>query len=393
MSRHPTGWHFLQLPGPTNVPRRVLDAMSRPTADHRGPEFPGLTQDVLDGLRWVFGTRHRAVVFPGSGHGGWEAALVNTLSPGDRVLMFETGQFGLGWADVARRFDLDAEVIPGDWRRGADPGLLEERLSGDPEHRIRAVAVVHNETSTGAVSPVVDLRAAMDRVGHPALLLVDAVSSLASLEYRHDDWGVDVTVSASQKGLMLPPGLTMMAVGPRALEASRGATLPRAYWDWEPMLERTQGGYFPYTPATNLLYGLREALAMLREEGLEAVVRRHRRYGAATRAAVGAWGLELQCTRPGEQSDVLTAVRLPEGHDADELRTLIRDRYDLTLGSGLGKVKGRVFRIGHLGDFNDLMLLAALAGVESGLSLAGVPCHRGGVQAAMTSLEASAVQS
>ncbi|MEJ2205357.1 MAG: aminotransferase class V-fold PLP-dependent enzyme [Gemmatimonadota bacterium] len=389
MSRRPTGWHFLQLPGPTNVPRRVLDAMAQPTVDHRGPGFPELTREVLDGLRWVFGTRHGVVVYPGSGHGGWEAALVNTLSPGDRVLMFETGQFGLGWTEVARRFGLDVEVIPGDWRRGADPSVLEERLSADREHAIRAVAVVHNETSTGAVSRVPDLRAALDRAGHPALLLVDAVSSLACLEYRHDDWGVDVTVSASQKGLMLPPGLAFNAMGPRALDASRGASLPRAHWDWTPMLERTEDGYFPYTPATNLLFGLKEALTMLRAEGLDDVVRRHRRHGDATRAAVQVWGLEVQCARHDEQSDVLTAVRLPDGHDADRFRALVRERFNLTLGSGLGKLKGRVFRIGHLGHFNDLMLLGTLGGVESGLALAGVPCRRGGVQAAMESLESS----
>lgn len=363
--------------------------MSQPTIDHRGPDFPDLTGAVIDGLRWVFGTGHHVVIYPGSGHGGWEAALVNTLSPGDRVLMFETGQFALGWAGMARRFHLDVEVIPGDWRRGADPSVLEERLAADPERTIRAVAVVHNETSTGSVSRVADLRAAMDGTGHPALLLVDAVSSLACLEYQHDAWGVDVTVSASQKGLMLPPGLAFNAISPRALDASNRASLPRAYWAWEPMLERTRDGYFPYTPATNLLFGLKEALTMLREEGLGEVIRRHRRHGRATRAAVTRWGLEVQCTRADEQSDVLTAVRVPEGHDADRVRALVRERYNLTLGSGLGKVKGRVFRIGHLGHLNDLMLLATLAGVESGLALSGVPCRRGGVEAATASLEAS----
>lgn len=389
MTPHPTGWHFLQLPGPTNVPRRVLEAMARPTVDHRGPDFPGLTAGILEGLGRVFQTRHPVVVYPASGSGGWEAALANTLSPGDRVLMFETGTFGLGWAEVARRFGLDVELVPGDWRSGVDPARVEERLAADASHRVRAVAVVHNETSTGAVTHVARVREAMDRAGHPALLMVDAVSSLACIEYRHDAWGVDVAVTGSQKGLMLPAGLSFTALSPKALEASKTATLPRSYWDWERMLEANAGGWFPYTPATNLLFGLGEALAMLREEGLEAVWRRHARYGAATRAAVERWGLELQCAVPGDRSDVLTAVRVPEGHDADAVRAVILERFRLTLGSGLGKVKGRVFRIGHLGDLNDLMLAATLAGVESGLVLAGVPVRRGGVQAAMEVLEAS----
>lgn len=388
MSRPPTGWHFLQLPGPTNVPRRVLEAMARPTIDHRGPEFPELTREIMEGMRWVFRTEHPVVVYPASGSGGWEAALANTLSPGDRVLMFETGAFGLGWADVARRFGLDVELVPGDWRRGVSAAQVEERLAADPEHRVRAVAVVHNETSTGAVTHVAPIRQALDRAGHPALLMVDAVSSLACLEYRHDDWGVDVAVTGSQKGLMLPAGLSFTALSPRALEASKTATLPRSYWDWQRMLDLNDDGWFPYTPATNLFFGLKEALLMLREEGLEGVVRRHARYGAATRAAVGTWGLELQCAEPADRSDVLTAVRVPEGHDADALRALILERFDLTLGSGLGRVRGRVFRIGHLGDLNDLMLAATLAGVESGLVLAGVPVRRGGVQAAMEVLEA-----
>ncbi|GMV04923.1 MAG: hypothetical protein AMXMBFR53_12030 [Gemmatimonadota bacterium] len=298
--------------------------------------------------------------------------------------------FGLGWADVARRFGLDVELVPGDWRRGVSAAQVEERLAADPEHRVRAVAVVHNETSTGAVTHVEPIREALDRAGHPALLMVDAVSSLACLEYRHDDWGVDVAVTGSQKGLMLPAGLSFTALSPRALEASKTATLPRSYWDWQRMLDMNADGWFPYTPATNLFFGLKEALLMLREEGLEGVVRRHARYGAATRAAVEAWGLELQCAEPADRSDVLTAVRVPEGHDADALRALILERFDLTLGSGLGRVKGRVFRIGHLGDLNDLMLAATLAGVESGLVLSGIPVRRGGVQAAMEVLEASA---
>lgn len=382
-----TGWHFLQLPGPTNVPGRVLEAMARPTVDHRGPDFPELTRACVDGLRWVFRTEQTVIVYPGSGSGGWEAALVNTLSPGERVLMCETGHFGLGWADVAGRFGLEVEVLPGDWRRGADPDAVEARLAADTGHDIRAVCVVHNETSTGAVTPVARVREALDRTGHPALLMVDVVSSLGSLDYRHDEWGVDVSVAGSQKGLMLPAGLSLAAVSDRALAASESAALPRSYWDWGRMTEKNEEGYFPYTPATNLLFGLREALAMLREEGLDAVFARHARYGRATRAAVEAWGLELQCARPEDRSDVLTAVRMPDGHDADAFRALVLERFNMALGSGLGRLAGRVFRIGHLGDFNDLMLLATLSGVESGLALAGVPSRRGGVRAAMEVLE------
>lgn len=390
MTRPPTGWQLLQLPGPTNVPRRVLEAMARPTVDHRGPDFPRLTRTLLEGLGWAFQTEHPVVVYPASGSGGWEAALANTLSPGDRVLMFETGSFGLGWADVARRFGLDVDLVPGDWRRGVDAAVVEERLSADAGERVKAVALVHNETSTGAVTHLQPIRAAMDRVGHPALLMVDAVSSLACLEYRHDAWGIDVALTGSQKGLMLPPGLSFNALSPKALEASKRAKLPRSYWDWERMLDLNAEGWFPYTPATNLFFGLEAALDMLREEGLEGVWRRHARFGAATRAAVEAWGLELQCAVSADRSDVLTAVRVPEGHDADALRALVLGRFDLVLGSGLGKLKGRVFRIGHLGDLNDLMLVATLAGVESGLVLSGVPIRREGVQAAMEALEASA---
>jgi alanine-glyoxylate transaminase / serine-glyoxylate transaminase / serine-pyruvate transaminase len=387
VTRPPTGWHFLQLPGPSNVPGRVLEAMARPTIDHRGPEFPDLTRELLSGLRWLFRTEHPVVLYPASGSGGWEAALVNTLSPGDRVLMFETGEFGLGWAAVARRFGLQVELVPGDWRRGVDPTEVERLLAADAAGSFKAVVLVHNETSTGAVSRIAQVREAMERAGHPALLLVDVVSSLGSIEYRHDEWGVDVAVAGSQKGVMLPPGLAFTALSPRALDASRRAALPRSYWDWGEMLARNQEGFFPYTPATNLLFGLREALAMLREEGLENVFRRHRRYGEATRRAVEAWGLELQCVDPDEQSDVLTAVRLPEGHGADRFRALVLDRMNLSLGAGLGKVKDRVFRIGHLGDMNDTMLLGTLAAVETGLALAGVPFRRGGVQAAMEVLE------
>lgn len=387
MTRSQTGWHFLQLPGPSNVPARVRRAMSRATIDHRGPEFAELTREVLEGLRWVFRTEGPVVVYPSAGHGGWEAALVNTLSPGDRVLMFETGKFGVDWAETARRLGYEAEVVPGDWRRGADPGAVEERLADDTDGEIRAVAVVHNETSTGVVSPVPAIRRAIDRADHPALLLVDAVSSLGSMECPHDEWGVDVTVSASQKGLMLPPGLAVLAVSERALTASRQADTPRSYWDWGPMLERNREGYFPYTPSTNLLFGLREALSMLREEGLERVFRRHARHAEAARRAVRSWGLELQGAEGEEHSDVLTAVRLPEGHDADRVRSLVRERFNMSLGGGLGKVAGRVFRIGHLGDFNDAMLAATLSCVESGLALAGVPVERGGARDAVRLLE------
>lgn len=387
MTPRQAGWHFLQLPGPSNVPVRVREAMARPTIDHRGPAFADLTREILEGLRWLFRTDGPVVVYPSSGHGAWEAALVNTLSPGDRILAFETGKFGVGWAETARRLGFEARLVPGDWRRGPDPEEVEERLAEDRDREIRAVAVMHNETSTGVVSRIPEIRRAMDRADHPALLLVDAISSLGSMDCPHDEWGIDVTLAASQKGLMLPPGLAFLAVSEKALEASNEARAPRAYWDWTPMLERNREGYFPYTPATNLLFGLREALAMLREEGLDLVFRRHARHGEAARLAVDAWGLELQGTDPREHSDVLTAVRLPEGFDADRVRTLARERFSLSLGAGLGNLRGRVFRIGHLGDFNDLMLAGTLAGVESALTLAGVPVARGGAAAAMARLE------
>jgi alanine-glyoxylate transaminase/serine-glyoxylate transaminase/serine-pyruvate transaminase len=387
VTRPPTGWHFLQLPGPSNVPARVLEAIARATIDHRGPAFPALTNAILDGLRPVFGTRGPVVVFPASGTGGWEAALVNTLSPGDRVLFIETGHFAGKWSSVARSFGLQVDVVETDWRRGVDPAVVEERLAADVSHEIAALAIVHNETSTGATTRIADVRDAMDRAGHPALLMVDAVSSLGSVEYRHDDWRVDVTVAASQKGLMLPPGLGFLAASEKAIEASRHALLPRSYWDWRPMLEQNARGYFPYTPATNLLFGLREALAVLHEEGLDAVFRRHARHARAARNAVEAWGLESQCIVPEEMSNILTAVVMPDGHDADRFRALVLERFNMALGTGLGRLKGRVFRIGHLGDMNDLMLIGALAGVESGLALAGVPIRRGGVAAAMLWLE------
>ena len=377
------GRHFLQIPGPTNVPDRVLRAMNRPTIDHRGPEFASLTLSILDRLKPVFGAAGPVVVFPSSGTGAWEAALVNTLSSGDSVLMYETGQFSQLWRGLAERLGLRVQWIEGDWRHGADPAKIAERLSADKQHKIRAVAVVHNETSTGVVSNIVGVREAIDAAGHPALLLVDTISSLGSIDYRHDEWGVDVTVGGSQKGLMLPPGLGFNALSQKALEASASAGLPRSYWDWAPIIEANKGGFFPYTPATNLLYGLDEALEMLMEEGLENVFARHARLAGATREAVAGWGLENLAVLPAEHSNSLTAIMMPTGHDADELRRLILKRFDMSLGTGLGRVKGKVFRIGHLGHFNELMLMGTLCGVEMGLALAGVPHKAGGANAAM----------
>jgi alanine-glyoxylate transaminase/serine-glyoxylate transaminase/serine-pyruvate transaminase len=380
---HNAGRHFLQIPGPTNVPDRILRAMDAPTMDHRGPAFGAMSREILAGLREVFRTENHVIVFPGSGTGAWEAALVNTLSPGDRVLMSETGHFASLWCELARRLGIEVELLPGDWRSGADPDRIGAVLAEDKAHAIRAVAVVHNETSTGVTSRIPAVRSAMDEVGHPALLLVDTISSLASIDYRHDEWGVDVTVAGSQKGLMLPPGLGFNAVSAKALEASESASLPRSYWHWQAMLGANASGYFPYTPATNLLYGLGEALDMLREEGLEQVFARHDRHAEATRRAVRAWGLELLAARADEYSSSLTAVCVPEGHSADELRKVILERFDMSLGSGLGKLAGKVFRIGHLGDFNDLMLAGTLCGVEMGLRLAQVPHTAGGVAAAL----------
>ena len=386
----PAGRHFLQIPGPTNVPDRVLRAMDMPTVDHRGPGFAELTHTVINGMKRVFQTDSEVVIFPSSGTGAWEAALVNTLSPGDRVLMFETGQFATLWRGIADDLGLEVEFVEGDWRRGVDPQQVEERLRADTEQTIRAVMVVHNETSTGVTSRIGEIRAAIDACAHPALFMVDTISSLASIDYRHDEWGVDVTVGGSQKGLMLPPGLGFNAISEKALAAGEQATLPRAYWNWQTMIASNRTGYFPYTPATNLLYGLREALTMLLEEqGLDAVFARHQRHAEATRRAVEAWGLEILCQNPAEYSGSLTAIVMPEGHDADQLREIILQRYDMSLGTGLGKVKGRVFRIGHLGDFNDLMLVGTLGGVEMGLINAGVPCQRGGVAAALDYLASS----
>lgn len=387
---HPAGRHFLQIPGPTNVPDRILRAIDHPTIDHRGPEFARLARSILDRIGTVFGTRDPVIVYAASGTGAWEAALVNTLSPGDRIVMAETGHFAALWQRLAERLGLAPEFLPGDWRHGADAGAIEAQLAADRAHAIRAVCVVHNETSTGVVSDIAAVRRALDATGHPALLMVDTISSLASIDYRHDEWRVDVTVAGSQKGLMLPPGLAFNAVSSRARDASRGAKLPRAYWDWEEIIAANANGYWPTTPATNLLYGLDVALDQLLEEGLPAVFSRHARHADATRAAVRAWGLELQCLDSAEYSNSLTAVRVPEGHDANAFRKVALECFDLSLGTGLSKLAGRAFRIGHLGDLNDLTVLAALAGVEMSLAIAGIPHTPGGVDAAMAVLGSSA---
>jgi alanine-glyoxylate transaminase/serine-glyoxylate transaminase/serine-pyruvate transaminase len=378
-----SGRHFLQIPGPSNVPDRILRAIARPTIDHRGPEFAKLTGEIADGLRPVFGTKGPVIVFPSSGTGAWEAAIVNTLRPGDKVLMFETGQFATLWHKMAERLGLVVEFVPTDWRRGVDPALVESKLREDRSRAIRAVAVVHNETSTGAASRIPLIRQAIDRAGHDALFFVDTISSLASIDYRHEAWGVDVTVGCSQKGLMLPPGLGFNAISDKAIAASKKGGMPRSYWDWEEMLKSNANNFFPYTPATNLLYGLRESLAMLREEGLANVFARHARHAEATRRAVRAWGLEILCTVPEEYSNVLTAVMMPGGRGADAFRATVLSRFDMSLGAGLGKLADKVFRIGHLGDFNDLTLVGTLGGVEMGLAAAGVPHTPGGTQHAM----------
>ena len=377
------GRHFLQIPGPTNVPDRVLRAIDNATIDHRGPTFQKLGQEVLAGLKPVFKTASPVVIFPASGTGAWEAALVNTLSPGDRVLMCETGHFATLWHTMATKLGLIPEFIAGDWRHGADPAAIEAHLAGDKRHKIKAVCVVHNETSTGVTSRIGDVRKAIDRAKHPALYLVDTISSLASIDYRHDEWGVDVTIAGSQKGLMLPPGLSFNAVSGKALAAAKSSALPKSYWSWEDMLGPNKTGFFPYTPATNLLYGLREALAMLHEEGLDKVFKRHDRHAEATRRAVRAWGLEILCLNPAEYSSALTAVLMPDGRNEAEFRKAVLENFNMSLGSGLGRIAGKVFRIGHLGDFNDLMLAGTLAGVEMGLALAGVPHKKGGTAAAM----------
>ncbi len=387
---HVPGRHFLQIPGPTNVPDRVLRAIDNPTMDHRGPDFGELGLEILGNLRSVFQTSGPVIIYPASGTGAWEAALTNTLSPGETVLMCRTGWFATLWKDMAERLQLDPIFVDTDWRRGADVAALADALAKDTGHRIKAVCVVHNETSTGCTSRIDEVRAAMDAAGHPALLLVDTISSLASIDYRHDAWGVDVTVAGSQKGLMLPPGLSFNAISAKAIAAAETARLPRSYWDWRPMLEANKTGFFPYTPGTNLLYGLNEAVKMLLDEGLPNVFARHDRFAEATRRAVRAWGLEVQCADPRHYSSALTAVRMPDGHSADNLRATILSRYNMSLGNGLGILKDRVFRIGHLGDFGDLQLLGTLGGVEMGLRAAGVPHTPGGVQVAIDYLSGNA---
>jgi alanine-glyoxylate transaminase / serine-glyoxylate transaminase / serine-pyruvate transaminase len=385
-----SGRHFLQVPGPSNVPDRVLRAVARPTIDHRGPEFAKLSLELLEDLKPIFKTSGKVMIFPSSGTGAWEAAIVNTLSPGDKVLMFETGQFATLWKDMAVSLGLDVQFVASDWRRGADPDAVESILREDRDHKIKAVMVVHNETSSAVTNSVPAIRKALDRAGHPALLMVDTISSLGSMDYRHDEWGVDVAIAGSQKGLMLPPGLGFNAVGEKALAASKSARLPRSYWDWQAMLGQNKIGFFPYTPPTNLLFGLRESLLMLHEEGLENVFARHARHGEATRRAVRAWGLETVCADPERYSSSVTAVFVPPTSNADEFRKVVLENFNMSLGSGLGKLAGKVFRIGHLGDFNDLMLAGTLSGVEMGLALAGVPHSRGGVAAGLDYLTEAA---
>jgi alanine-glyoxylate transaminase/serine-glyoxylate transaminase/serine-pyruvate transaminase len=377
------GRHFLQIPGPTNVPDRVLRAMDYPTIDHRGPDFAELGLRVLDRIKLIFKTSEPVIIFPASGTGAWEAAMVNTLSAGDKILMFETGHFSTLWYDIAHKFKLEIDFVKGDWRTGVDPNIVESKLKEDTEKKIKAVCVVHNETSTGVTSRIGEIRKAMDNADHPALLFVDTISSLGSIDYRHEEWKVDVTVGGSQKGLLLPPGLSFNAISSKALDAYKNSDLPKSYWDWEPMIENNKKGYFPYTPATNLLYGLDEAINILTEEGLENVFNRHIRFAEATRIAVNAWGLEILCKNPNEYSSSLTAVLVPEGHDADSLRKIILDDYNMSLGTGLAKVAGKVFRIGHLGDFNELMLAGTLSGVEMGLMKSKIPFNKGGILKAL----------
>ncbi|WP_222264921.1 pyridoxal-phosphate-dependent aminotransferase family protein [Modestobacter marinus] len=381
------GRHFLQIPGPTNVPDRVLRAMDFPTIDHRGPEFAALGKEVLEAVKAPFGTTQPVIIYPASGTGAWEAALTNTLSPGDRVLCFETGHFATLWQKMATEMGLEVDFVPGDWRHGVQPEAVQEKLAADTGHAIKAVMVVHNETSTGVTSRVGEVRQAIDAAGHPALLLVDTISSLGSIDYRHDEWGVDVTISGSQKGLMLPPGISFNAVSEKALEASRTAKLPKSYWNWEPILAANANGFWPYTPATNILYGLKEALKMLAEEGLPNVYARHARHAEATRAAVRGWGLEVLALDEREYSGSLTAVLLSDEYDADAVRELILREYDMSLGAGLTKLAGKVFRIGHLGHFNDLTLAGTLAGVQMGLVRSGVKIDPTGLQSALDRLQ------
>ncbi len=381
-----SGRHFLQIPGPTNVPERILRAIDHPTIDHRSAQFAHLARECLDGLKAIFKTQQPIVIYPASGTGAWEAALVNTLSPGDAVLMYETGHFAATWRKLAEALGLKAQFAADDWRNGVRAEAIEAALAADSGHAIKAVCVVHNETSTGVTSDIAAVRRAIDRTAHPALLMVDTISSLASIDYQADQWGVDVTVAGSQKGLMLPPGLSFNAISEKALAASKSARLPKSYWRWSEMLESNKNGFFPYTPATNLLYGLREAISMLQEEGLEQVFKRHARHAEATRRAVRAWGLELWARNESEYSNSLTAVLMPQGHDERTLRSTVLEKFDMSLGSGLGQIAGRVFRIGHLGHFNDLMLCGTLAGVEMGFAAANIPHHAGGAQSAMSYL-------
>jgi len=385
-----SGRHFLQVPGPSNVPDRILRAIARPTIDHRGPEFSRLTLEILEDLKPIFKTSGKVMIFPSSGTGAWEAAIVNTLSPGDKVLMFETGQFATLWKEMAVNLGLDVHFVASDWRHGAEQDDVESILRDDRNHQIKAVCVVHNETSSAVTNSIPSVRKAMDRAKHPGLLMVDTISSLASMDYRHDEWGVDVAIAGSQKGLMLPPGLGFNAVSEKALAASKSARLPKSYWEWQPMLAANKSGFFPYTPATNLLYGLRESLQMLNEEGLENVFERHTRHGEATRRAVRTWGLETVCADPQRHSSSVTAVFVPPTSNADEFRKVVLKNFNMSLGSGLGKLAGKAFRIGHLGDFNDLMLAGTLSGVEMGLALAGIPHSRGGVAAALEYLTQAA---
>lgn len=382
-----SGRHFLQIPGPSNVPDSVLHAISMPTIDHRGPDFKELFTHVLTGMADIFGTTNQVVIYPATGTGAWEAALVNTLNPGDEILCFETGHFSSLWKGMAEKWGLRPTMIPGDWRTGADPEKIRAALEDDTDHRFKAVCVVHNETSTGVTSRIPEIRAAIDAADHPALFMVDTISSLGSVDYRHDEWGVDVTVSGSQKGLMLPPGLSFNAVSDKALAAHETSTLPKSVWNWTEMLAAGKNGMTPYTPNTNILYGLKESLRILAEEGMENVFARHIRFGRATRAAVETWGLEVLCTNEAEHSPVLTAVLMPDGHDADALRALILEKFNMSLGAGLSKLQGRVFRIGHLGDLSDLTLAGTLAGVQMGLQLAGVPIRSGGLEAALDILK------
>ena len=372
------GKHFLQLPGPSNVPDRILRAMDYPTIDHRGPDFPNLANACLDGMKTIFKTNSNVIIFPASGTGAWEAALVNTINEGDLVLMVETGHFATLWKKMADKLGINTEFLETDWRRGVEPEKLLDRLKKDAEGKIKAVCVVHNETSTGSTSRIKEVRNVMNLANHEALLMVDTISGLASMDYKHDDWGVDVTISGSQKGLMLPPGLSFNAISEKAILISKKSGMQRSYWDWQEQIEANKSGSFPYTPATNLLYGLKEAINMLHEEGLDNVFKRHDRHAKATRAAVQAWGLEVLCQEEMDYSNVLTAVKLPDGHNADELRKIILENFNMSLGNGLSKLAGKVFRIGHLGDFNDLMLMGTLSGIEMGLSLAGVPHQKGG---------------